>query len=120
MRQGHTTGRYRFNFCPVLQLASKQLASQFARQQNQIKENLQTFNNQTFLVFDGCTPDRNNTPAAKRLAAQLALNRTATGPVVFGDPLAVTFEQDCSDGLDNDCDGLIDMDDPDCPFLPVQ
>lgn len=25
----------------------------------------------------------------------------------------------CNDGIDNDCDGLIDWEDPDCPFLPV-
>lgn len=88
-----------------------------------IKENIQTFNNQSFLVFDGCTPDRNNTKGAKLVAAELTLKNAAlgaTGPVVLTDPFAVTFEENCNDGRDNDCDGLTDMEDPDCPFMPVQ
>jgi hypothetical protein len=93
------------------------------KNRNMIRENIQVFDNQTFLVFDGCTPDRNNTKQAKLVAAQLALKNAAlgaTGPVVLEDPFVVTFEENCDDGRDNDCDGLTDMEDPDCPFLPVQ
>ena len=105
-------------------MARRQAASREARQQALISEHLQDFADggepRTYLVLDGCIPDRNNTPAAAKRAAALAANRTATGPIVVGDPLAVTFEEDCTDGRDNDCDGLTDLDDPDCPFLPVQ
>jgi hypothetical protein len=56
-----------------------------------------------------CTPAINATAAAL-----VARNASAS----FLDRY-VAFEQECSNGLDDDCDGLVDSEDPDCPFQPV-
>ena len=61
-----------------------------------------------------CVPDLNTSSAAQPIlssggsqAAELFL------------PHHVRWEASCDDGIDNDCDGLIDSEDPDCGFRPV-
>jgi hypothetical protein len=68
-----------------------------------------------------CIPDTNGTAAA------LLASGADTGRPNVSDPDAlpaflphrVRWEASCEDSIDNDCDGLIDSEDPDCGFRPV-
>ena len=57
-------------------------------------------------------------------SAVAAAGSTATIPITSASRVNRTaykqYEDICNDGIDNDCDGLVDDDDPDCPFIPVK
>ncbi len=61
------------------------------------------------VVEPACVPERNASASPSAAGASQVL-----------DPTAKQWEDTCDDGVDNDCDGLIDDDDPDCPFTPVK
>lgn len=56
-----------------------------------------------YQVFDMCVPDFNTSNVSPS-----------------GQPLPVSFEDKCDDGIDNDCNGLTDDQDPSCALSPVQ
>ncbi len=70
--------------------------------------------NRTFLapLRPQCIPEINAT------AASLLTLASISKPGEFLNRFKV-WEDSCGDGVDNDCDGLVDREDPDCGFMPV-
>jgi hypothetical protein len=69
-----------------------------------------------FQLKDVCIPERNETAQQ----AQAAAGGTVGLPSRANRTAYKQYEDICNDGIDNDCDGLVDDDDPDCPFIPVK
>ena len=72
--------------------------------------------NVTYQLKDVCIPEKNATATALAASAVTPAGATrAANRTVYKQ-----YEDVCGDGVDNDCDGLIDDEDPDCPFIPVK
>jgi hypothetical protein len=61
-----------------------------------------------------CAPERNKTATT----GTKTTNSTYLLPYEEGN--AKTWEDICDDGIDNDCDGLTDDEDPNCPWAPIK
>jgi hypothetical protein len=75
-----------------------------------------------YQLKDVCIPQENKTAQAAATAGAGAGAAPAPGALSGGRNSTVykQYEDVCNDGVDNDCDGLVDDDDPDCPFIPVK
>jgi hypothetical protein len=61
-----------------------------------------------------CVPDLNTSSGAQPI---FSISSPQIGGLFL--PHHVRWEASCDDGIDNDCDGLTDGEDPDCGFKPV-
>jgi hypothetical protein len=66
------------------------------------------------VIEPSCVPEKNASFDASKAPPR------ANSSISFIDPTYKIWEDTCDDGIDNDCDGLVDDDDPDCPFTPVK